>query len=144
MAESGEMRFAFCYPFSLDDTETMLQALQRKSTPPPDASQDAEGQPLQPGAIYFHREVACLSLEQRPVVLITLSSYKGWERRREARLPLLFPDAAETGRAHAFGSKPVRYLCPFAPRWHLFAACVSPACQELRTRFDRVPCVSPL
>ncbi len=52
------------------------------------------------------RELVCHSLEGRRVDLITISSYHGFESKREPRLDRLFLDTA-TERAHTFTGKKV-------------------------------------
>jgi hypothetical protein len=112
MTHSGQLRFAFCYPCSLDATDAMLDELERAADPPPASSASSSDGPPEHG-IYFHREVVCWSLQKRPVHLITLSSYKGCQPTREAKLPKLFPQQSTTPRPLTFGSKPVS-TCPNA------------------------------
>lgn len=42
--------------------------------------------------IYYHRELLTYSLESRRIDLITVSSYHGISKKRETRVPNLFPD----------------------------------------------------
>lgn len=51
--------------------------------------------------IYYHRELACYSIDKRRIDLITITSCRGMCNEREPRLDNLFPDK-HTARAHRF------------------------------------------
>lgn len=89
--------FAFCYPYSYEDTQTYLQGLDCK------LCHD------NPHGIYYHRELLCKSIDGLRVDLLTVTSFTGMLQDREARLQGLFPDK-ETPRANRFQGKKVFVL----------------------------------
>jgi hypothetical protein len=59
--DGGEVFFAFCFPWSLTDNETLMRRIEQKL-----GEKDGE--------IYFHRETLGYSLQRRPVEVITITS----------------------------------------------------------------------
>jgi hypothetical protein len=70
--------FAFTFPFSYTDCQTMLEEL--------DIKYDNHSK------IYYHRELLTNSIEGRKIDLITISSFKDITDTREQTIPKLFPD----------------------------------------------------
>ena len=62
--DSGEVFFAFCFPWSLTDNETLMQRIEQKLGEKKEQEEN----------IYFHRETLGYSLQKRPVEVITLTS----------------------------------------------------------------------
>lgn len=92
--------FAFCYPYSYEETQLYLQELDNKLK-----RKTTHG----PNSIYYHRELICKSVDDLRVDLITVSSTKGILEDLEPRLAGLFPDL-KTKRANQFKGKKVIYL----------------------------------
>ncbi|KAG9390188.1 Zinc carboxypeptidase [Carpediemonas membranifera] len=98
--DGGETYFAYCYPHSYTDCQTMLDGLEHKYT--------------SRSAIEFHRELMIASVEGRRVDLVTVTSKGGNTGEEEARIPGLFPGA---------GPRPPRFDKPVV----LISARVHPA-----------------
>ncbi|KAM3860913.1 cytosolic carboxypeptidase-like protein 5 [Diretmus argenteus] len=96
--------FSFCYPFSYNESQEMLQQLDQSY---PNAAQ------LSPSSardsVYYHRELLCHTLDGNRVDLLTVTNCKGMQEEREPRLPKLFPNTA-TPRPHRFSGKRVFFL----------------------------------
>ena len=92
--------FAFCYPYSYEETQQYLHELDNKLRPKPINSISS---------IYYHRELICKSIDNLRVDLITVSSYKGILADLEPRLAGLFPDL-QTKRANRFKGKKVTFV----------------------------------
>ena len=86
--------FAFCYPYSYEETQQYLHEMENKLLAKPS------------NAIYYHRELICKSIDDLRVDLITVSSRKGILEDVEPRLVGLFPDL-KTKRANCFKGKKV-------------------------------------
>ncbi|XP_070843584.1 cytosolic carboxypeptidase-like protein 5 isoform X1 [Chaetodon trifascialis] len=95
--------FSFCYPFSYNECQEMLQQFD-KSYPNAQLSPSSA-----PGSVYYHRELLCNSLDGNRVDLLTVTNCSGMQEEREPRLPKLFPDT-NTPRAHRFPGKRVFFL----------------------------------
>ena len=83
--------FAFCFPFGYDECQSMLEKLDEQFTA---CRQMAEqSPPVDPEAIYYHRELLCHSLDKRRVDLITVTGCNQMVKQREARFDpdKLFP-----------------------------------------------------
>jgi hypothetical protein len=89
--------FAFCYPYSYEETQQYLSELDNKLKPTANNATTS---------IYYHRELICKSIDDLRVDLITVSSQKGILKDLEPRLTGLFPDM-QTKRAHCFEGKKV-------------------------------------
>ncbi|XP_022050858.2 cytosolic carboxypeptidase-like protein 5 isoform X1 [Acanthochromis polyacanthus] len=96
--------FSFCFPFSYNECQEMLQQLDKNY---PNAAQLSPSSA--PGTVYYHRELLCHSLDGNRVDLLTVTNCSGMQEEREARLPKLFPDT-NTPRPHRFSSKRVFFL----------------------------------
>ncbi|KAF7231352.1 cytosolic carboxypeptidase-like protein 5 isoform X2 [Nothobranchius furzeri] len=96
--------FSFCFPFSYTECQEMLQQLDERF---PNAAQ--LGPSSAPGAVYYHRELLCHSLDGNRVDLLTVTNCSGMQGDREARLPKLFPET-NTPRPHRFTNKRVFFL----------------------------------
>ncbi|XP_008294531.1 cytosolic carboxypeptidase-like protein 5 isoform X2 [Stegastes partitus] len=96
--------FSFCFPFSYNECQEMLQQLDGNY---PNAAQLSPSSA--PGTVYYHREVLCHSLDGNRVDLLTVTNCSGMQDEREARLPKLFPDT-NTPRPHRFPGKRVFFL----------------------------------
>nr|XP_018672540.1 cytosolic carboxypeptidase-like protein 5 isoform X1 [Ciona intestinalis] len=101
----GTTYFAFCYPYTYTECQEALEALDQKF------SHCVNLKPKEGGDsdIYYHRELACKSIDQRRIDLITITSCKNMLWNREPRIEKLFPDKA-TPRCHRFHSKRVYFL----------------------------------
>lgn len=89
--------FAFCYPYSYEDTQEYLHQLDTKLKTKPGIATPS---------IYYNRELICKSIDGLRVDLITVSSRKGILNDLEPRLDGLFPDL-QTKRANRFKGKKV-------------------------------------
>lgn len=93
--------FAFSFPFSYGELQTMLALLEAHHPPP------ARGTSVRPGSVYLHRQLLARSIERRRVDLVTISSTDGMGEERE--LPVddacLFPEKGP--RPNSFPGKPV-------------------------------------
>ncbi|KAK7907149.1 hypothetical protein WMY93_015761 [Mugilogobius chulae] len=96
--------FSFCYPFSYNECQDMLQQLDNNY---PSGAQLSPSSP--PGCVYYHRELLCRSLDGNRVDLLTVTNCSGMMEEREPRLAHLFPDT-NTPRAHRFAGKKVFFL----------------------------------
>lgn len=104
-SKGGTTYFAFCYPWSYSESQEQLEKLDQTF---PECAQLQPGQ-LPDMSIYYHREVACLSLDKRKIDLLTITSCKGMCAEREPRLENLFQDKA-IPRPHRFNGKKVYYI----------------------------------
>ncbi|XP_053193254.1 cytosolic carboxypeptidase-like protein 5 [Scomber japonicus] len=96
--------FSFCYPFSYNECQEMLQQLDESY---PNAVQLTPSSA--PGTVYYHRELLCHSLDGNRVDLLTVTNCSRMQEEREPRLPKLFPDT-NTPRPHQFSGKRVFFL----------------------------------
>lgn len=97
--------FAFCFPFSYEESQELLAGLDDRF---------ADSRLMSPGSsppdsIYYHREALCHSLEGLRVDLLTVSSCHGMMEEREPRLDKLFPDRS-CPRPFRFNGKRVFFL----------------------------------
>lgn len=102
---------AFTFPYSYRELQSYLGKLERRygcdkilndKTP-------AKLEQMSP-KIYFHRELACRSLQGRRVELITLSDTTGISVDREPVLDKLFPEVHQKPRARKFAGKKVVFV----------------------------------
>ncbi|XP_067428012.1 cytosolic carboxypeptidase-like protein 5 isoform X1 [Thunnus thynnus] len=103
-ARGATTYFSFCYPFSYNECQEMLQQLDGSY---PNAAQLTPSSA--PGSVYYHRELLCHSLDGNRVDLLTVTNCSGMQEEREPRLPKLFPDT-NTPRPHRFSGKRVFFL----------------------------------
>ncbi|KAM3910300.1 cytosolic carboxypeptidase-like protein 5 [Leptodactylus fuscus] len=97
--------FAFCFPFSYEESQELLAGLDDRFT---DSKLMSPGS-SPPDAIYYQRELLCHSLEGLRVDLLTISSCHGMMEERESRLDKLFPDLS-CPRPFRFSGKRVFFL----------------------------------
>lgn len=88
--------YAFTYPFTYLESQTMLEALDHKF-------------PANCPTLYYHRELLIYSLDGWRTDLITVSSNAGKTEEREERIPGLFPNHDEL-RPHCFPGKKVVFV----------------------------------
>ncbi|KAG7163114.1 Cytosolic carboxypeptidase-like protein 5-like, partial [Homarus americanus] len=88
--------YAFTYPFTYSELQTVLESLDRRFPP---------GCP----SLYYHRELLIYSLDHWRVDLVTVSSHNDRVEEREDRLPGLFP-LADQPRPHRFPNKKVVFV----------------------------------
>ncbi|KAM7368171.1 hypothetical protein PAMP_014417 [Pampus punctatissimus] len=100
----GTTYFSFCYPFSYNECQEMLQQLDGSY---PNAIELTPSSA--PSSVYYHRELLCHSLDGNRVDLLTVTNCSGMQEEREPRLPKLFPDT-NTPRPHQFSGKRVFFL----------------------------------
>ncbi|XP_053566965.1 cytosolic carboxypeptidase-like protein 5 [Bombina bombina] len=96
--------FAFCFPFSYEESQEMLAGLDDRFT---DCRHMGPGSNTE--SIYYQRELLCHSLDALRVDLLTISSCHGMIEEREPRLDKLFPDRS-TPRPYRFPGKRVFFL----------------------------------
>uniref|UniRef100_A0A8C5MK22 Cytosolic carboxypeptidase-like protein 5 n=1 Tax=Leptobrachium leishanense TaxID=445787 RepID=A0A8C5MK22_9ANUR len=96
--------FAFCFPFSYEESQEMLAGLDERFT---DCRHMSPGSPSD--SVYYHRELLCHSLDNLRVDLLTITSCHGMTAEREPRLDKLFPDTS-TPRPCRFMGKRVFFL----------------------------------
>lgn len=89
-------RYAFTYPFTYSELQSVLEGLDRRF--PPDCS-----------TLYYHRELLVYSLDHWRVDLVTVSSHVGRGEDREERLPGLFPEDDQL-RPYRFPNKKVVFV----------------------------------
>ncbi|XP_075057148.1 cytosolic carboxypeptidase-like protein 5 isoform X2 [Mixophyes fleayi] len=97
--------FAFCFPFSYEESQEMLAGLDDRFT---DCRNMSPGS-CPPDSIYYQRELLCHSLERLRVDLLTISSCHDMTEEREPRLDNLFPDQSNP-RPYRFSRKRVFFL----------------------------------
>ncbi|XP_018431066.1 PREDICTED: cytosolic carboxypeptidase-like protein 5, partial [Nanorana parkeri] len=97
--------FAFCFPFSYEESQEMLAGLDDRFS---DCRLMSPGSGP-PDSIYYHREPLCHSLDALHVDLLTISSCHGMSEEREPRLDKLFPDRS-IPRPYRFTGKRVFFL----------------------------------
>ncbi|KAK7070690.1 Cytosolic carboxypeptidase-like protein 5 [Halocaridina rubra] len=93
---SSVTHYAFTYPYTYTELQTMLDGLDRRF-------------PSDSPCLYYHRELLVHSLDHWRVDLITISSHKGRSEEREDRLPGLFPQK-DHPRPFRFPSKKVVFV----------------------------------
>nr|XP_039266217.1 cytosolic carboxypeptidase-like protein 5 [Styela clava] len=103
--KGGTTYFAFCFPWSYAESQDQLEKLDETF---PGCAEIRPGQ-LPDSAVYYHREVACFSLDKRKIDVLTITSCKGMLSEREPRLENLFPDKS-VPRPHKFSNKRVYYV----------------------------------
>ncbi|XP_029452156.1 cytosolic carboxypeptidase-like protein 5 isoform X2 [Rhinatrema bivittatum] len=96
--------FAFCYPFSYEESQEILKGLDDRFA---DCKHLSPSSPLD--SLYYHRELLCQSLDGLRVDLLTITSCHGMIEDREPQLNKLFPDKS-TARPHRFAGKRVFFL----------------------------------
>lgn len=89
--------FAFTYPFSYTDLQNYLRRIDVRMEKRSVTSTDD---------IYYHRECAIKSLEDRRLDILTISSYHNISTEREDRLNNMFPEENEE-RSYKFRDKKV-------------------------------------
>ncbi|KAL6442140.1 hypothetical protein ACFW04_002441 [Cataglyphis niger] len=92
--------FAFTYPFSYTDLQNYLKRI--------DARMDKRNV-MCADDIYYHRECAIKSLEDRRLDVLTISSYHNISMEREDRLINMFPEKSEE-RPYKFRDKKVIFI----------------------------------
>ncbi|XP_050447124.1 cytosolic carboxypeptidase-like protein 5 isoform X1 [Cataglyphis hispanica] len=92
--------FAFTYPFSYTDLQNYLKRI--------DARMDKRSV-MCADDIYYHRECAIKSLEDRRLDVLTISSYHNISMEREDRLINMFPEKSEE-RPYKFRDKKVIFI----------------------------------
>ncbi|XP_068135969.1 cytosolic carboxypeptidase-like protein 5 [Hyperolius riggenbachi] len=97
--------FAFCFPFSYEESQEMLAGLDDRFS---DCRLVSPGS-CPPDSIYYHRELLCYSLDGHRVDLLTVTSGHGMMEEREPRLEKLFPDSSNP-RPYRFSGKRVFFL----------------------------------
>ncbi|XP_063771005.1 cytosolic carboxypeptidase-like protein 5 isoform X5 [Pseudophryne corroboree] len=97
--------FAFCFPFSYEESQEMLAGLDGRFA---DCRLMSPGS-CSPDTIYYHRELLCHSLERLRVDLLTITSCHEMMEEREPRLDKLFPDRSNP-RPYRFSRKRVFFL----------------------------------
>ncbi|XP_072263416.1 cytosolic carboxypeptidase-like protein 5 isoform X1 [Pyxicephalus adspersus] len=97
--------FAFCFPFSYEESQEMLAGLDDRFS---DCRLMSPGSSPQ-DSIYYHRELLCHSLDGLRVDLLTVSSCHGMTEEREPRLDKLFLDRSNP-RPYRFTGKRVFFL----------------------------------
>lgn len=97
--------FAFCFPFSYEESQEMLAGLDDRFS---DCRLMSPGS-SSPDSIYYHRELLCHSLDGLRVDLLTISSSHGMMEEREPRLDKLFPDRSNP-RPYRYTGKRVFFL----------------------------------
>ncbi|CAL4124937.1 unnamed protein product [Meganyctiphanes norvegica] len=94
--DSSTTYYAFTYPFTYSESQSMLEALDRKF-------------PANCPTLYYHRELLIYSLDGWRQDLITVSSNTGKSEEREERIASLFPNHEEL-RPHQFPGKKVVFV----------------------------------
>ncbi|KAM9316913.1 cytosolic carboxypeptidase-like protein 5 [Gastrophryne carolinensis] len=97
--------FAFCFPFSYEESQEMLAGLDDRFS---DCRLRSPGS-SPPDTIYYHRELLCHSLDGLRVDLLTITSCHGMMEEREPQLDKLFPDRS-IPRPYRFSGKRVFFL----------------------------------
>ncbi|XP_018403598.1 PREDICTED: cytosolic carboxypeptidase-like protein 5 [Cyphomyrmex costatus] len=92
--------FAFTYPFSYTDLQNYLRKIDAKMEKRSIICADD---------IYYHRECAIKSLEDRRLDILTISSYHNISMEREDRLSNMFPEKSEE-RSYKFRDKKVIFI----------------------------------
>ncbi|XP_024879068.1 cytosolic carboxypeptidase-like protein 5 [Temnothorax curvispinosus] len=92
--------FAFTYPFSYTDLQNYLRRIDARMGKRSVMSADD---------IYYHRECAIKSLEDRRLDVLTISSYHNISTEREDRLNNMFPEESEE-RPYKFRDKKVIFI----------------------------------
>ncbi|XP_011690005.1 PREDICTED: LOW QUALITY PROTEIN: cytosolic carboxypeptidase-like protein 5 [Wasmannia auropunctata] len=92
--------FAFTYPFSYTDLQNYLSRIDVRMEKRSVICRDD---------IYYHRECAIKSLEDRRLDILTISSYHNISMEREDRLSNLFPEKSEE-RPYKFHDKKVIFI----------------------------------
>ena len=102
--------FAFCFPFSYEECQTMLDKYDEQFKYCYDLDKDK----CDPDAIYYHRELLCHSLDKKRIDLITISGCNQITLKREPCFDPdnLFPDnkARKSKRCYRFDKKRVFIL----------------------------------
>jgi len=116
-SDSETAFFAFCYPFSYEDVQKRLSALDRiymneKSGEPTAAAIDED--------IYYHRELLCYSHDRNRLDLVTISAQNGLLQERE---PLIEPKGSmlhplKEDEHRAFRFEPYKKVCFLTARVH--------------------------
>ncbi|CAF0969548.1 unnamed protein product [Brachionus calyciflorus] len=85
--------FAFCYPHSYDECQTMLDEYDKKF----EYCKYLNADNCDPDTIYYHRELLCYSLDKRRIDLITISACNDTTFEPEPRFDYenLFPTSEE-------------------------------------------------
>ncbi|XP_012528940.1 cytosolic carboxypeptidase-like protein 5 [Monomorium pharaonis] len=92
--------FAFTYPFSYTDLQNYLRRIDVRMEKRSITSADD---------IYYHRECAIKSLEDRRLDILTISSYHNISMEREERLNNMFPEKSEE-RPFKFRDKKIIFI----------------------------------
>ncbi|GFW09092.1 hypothetical protein TNCV_3081841 [Trichonephila clavipes] len=98
--------FAFTYPFSYTECQTMLDDIDNKIGSSLYISKN--NKPSE-NAVYYCRELLCHSLGGNKIELLTISSCKGLTMEREEKLPDLFPEVSKP-RCHIFKNKKIVFI----------------------------------
>ncbi|GFR16254.1 hypothetical protein TNCT_170771 [Trichonephila clavata] len=98
--------FAFTYPFSYTECQTMLDDIDNKIG---SSLYISKNNKPSDNAIYYCRELLCHSLGGNKIELLTISSCKGLTMEREEKLPDLFPEVSKP-RCHIFKNKKIVFI----------------------------------
>ncbi|XP_013388601.1 cytosolic carboxypeptidase-like protein 5 isoform X1 [Lingula anatina] len=144
--------FTFCYPWSYQESQEQLEALDKKFEHCKNLNQQSPE-----CSIYYHRELLCFSLDNWRVDLITVTSCHGMEKELEPRWDgKLFPDP-DAPRCKKFKNKRVYVLSSRVhpgetPASHVFNGFLNfilreddPRAQQLRKQyvFKMIPMLNP-
>ncbi|GFY72449.1 hypothetical protein TNIN_273681 [Trichonephila inaurata madagascariensis] len=98
--------FAFTYPFSYTECQTMLDDIDNKIG---SSLYISKNNKPSDNAVYYCRELLCHSLGGNKIELLTISSCKGLTMEREEKLPDLFPEVSKP-RCHIFKNKKIVFI----------------------------------
>ncbi|CAF1426553.1 unnamed protein product [Adineta ricciae] len=112
-AKNSITYFAFCFPHSYDDMQTLLNTYDTLyNSKLANHYLERPSMPINGSDIYYHRETLCYSCDKNKLDLLTITSYKGITKEREHHFDRkLFPDCPNTTkRPHQFRNKRVFFL----------------------------------
>ena len=105
---SYQVFFAFTYPYSYKELQSSLAKLEKKHSSTHLSWETLQSVP--DSGVYFHRELAARSLENRRLDLITITGLNNIQKEREPTLARLFPDQDPAKRPHKFSNKKTVFL----------------------------------
>jgi len=103
-----QLYFAFTYPYTYKELQTDLGKLEKKHNVSHLPWQSLQALPS--SSIYFHRELAIMSLENRRMDLLTISGMNNIQNTKEPLLTNLFPDQDQSHRPNKFSNKKTVFL----------------------------------
>lgn len=116
-SDQGPVYFAFCHPYSFEETVRKVDMLERIHGSPKtdEESSTLSDEPKtgpRPDTIYFHRETLTRSLDGRRIELLTISDMYGISQDKEPGIEGLFPDQPpeSPNRPHLFPDKTYYFL----------------------------------